>query len=158
MSVRAELCVADWRLRPMDVTQIHSIAAIDARAYRFPWTEGIFHDCLRAGYSAWVLWTREDDIAGYGLLSMGAGEAHVLNVCVAPEHQRRGYGRVLLMHLIDVARAANVETVLLEVRRSNAAAIALYRTAGFVAIGIRRGYYPDLAGREDALVYSLCLH
>lgn len=155
MSALARELGSPWRLQPMESTHIQEVAAIDARAYGFPWPVGVFRDCLRAGYSAWVLRGAGDELLGYGLLSMGAGEAHVLNLCVAPEHQRRGYGRVLLRYLVDLARAAAVKRVLLEVREANHSAIALYRDFGFEHIGVRRGYYPDGGQREDALVFAL---
>lgn len=157
MSAVARDVLAGWRLRPMTSVHVPEIAAIDRRAYTFPWSAGIFRDCLRAGYSGWILLAEDDALAGYGLLSMGAGEAHILNLCVAPEYQHRGYGRILLMHLLSLARAADVQEVLLEVRPSNRIAIALYRDVGFARIGVRRGYYPDDGRREDALVYSLIL-
>ncbi|TAM09663.1 MAG: ribosomal-protein-alanine N-acetyltransferase [Nevskiaceae bacterium] len=139
----------------MVALHVPAIMAVERRAYEFPWTEGVFRDCLRAGYSGWVLLGRSDALLGYAVLTMAVGEAHVLNVCVAPEHQRRGYGGVLMHHLLDIARAHAVGTVFLEVRRSNGPAIALYSQLGFHPIGERRGYYPDDGRREDALVYAL---
>ena len=90
-------------------------------------------------------------------MSIGAGEAHVLNLCVAPQWHRHGIGARLLTHLQVVARNHRVERMLLEVRPSNLAAVALYIGAGFVRIGERKGYYPAADGREDALVLALDL-
>lgn len=157
MNAVARDVVRDWRLRPMSPAHVPEIMAIERRAYQFPWNDGIFRDCLRVGYSGWVLLDRGDRLMGYALLSMGAGEAHVLNVCVAPEQQHRGYGHVLMKHLLDLARAAEIGTVFLEVRCSNHAAMALYRDLGFAPIGVRHGYYPNDGRREDALVYALDL-
>jgi ribosomal-protein-alanine N-acetyltransferase len=94
-------------------------------------------------------------VAGYGVLSMGAGEAHVLNICVAEEWRRRGVGRSLLLALLAHARDRGVRDAFLEVRRTNRGAIALYHDVGFECVGTRRGYYQAQDGREDALVYRL---
>lgn len=126
---------------------------IELRAYPFPWTRGIFQDCLRANYPAWLLHC-EGAIIGYGMLSLAADEAHVLNVCVAPEEQGRGQGRRLLRALLQQARTRGAQRVFLEVRPSNTGAIALYHAEGFNEIGRRPRYYPAKGGREDALVMA----
>jgi len=140
--------------RPMRSDDLDQVAAIEARAYEFPWTLGIFRDCLRAGYQCWVL-ARPGEIIGYGVLSVAAGEAHVLNVCVAPETQRGGFGKRLMQRLIDLARWHRAERIFLEVRPSNDRAIALYDGFGFNEIGKRPNYYPARRGREDAIVMAL---
>jgi [ribosomal protein S18]-alanine N-acetyltransferase len=96
-------------------------------------------------------------VLAYAVMSMAAGEAHVLNLCVAPAQRRRGLAQFLLRHLTMIARAASVNLVLLEVRRSNAAAQALYAGFGFRPLGERRGYYPARDGREDAVILGLDL-
>jgi ribosomal-protein-alanine N-acetyltransferase len=144
-----------WSLLPMSAEQLQEILEIERRAYPFPWTEGIFRDCLKTGYSAWCVCDPSGNILAYALMSMAVGEAHILNLCVAPEGQRGGLGRFLLDHLMRVARSANMTLILLEVRRSNTAARRLYEGAGFSTFGVRKGYYPDTEGREDALVLGL---
>jgi [ribosomal protein S18]-alanine N-acetyltransferase len=146
-----------WQLHPMREAYLAQVMAIENAAYEFPWTEGIFRDCLRVGYSAWVVVDRDDAVLAYAMMSMAAGEAHVLNLCVAPTQRRRGLAQFLLRHLTMIARAAAVNLVLLEVRRSNTAAQALYAGFGFRALGERRGYYPARDGREDAIVLGLDL-
>lgn len=140
-------------LRAMRETDLERVLEIETRAYPFPWTAGIFHDCLRAGYGCWVL-EREGQVIGYGILSVAAGEAHVLNVCVMPSAQGAGHGRRLMKRLIDLARWHRAERVYLEVRPSNPRAIALYHDMGFNEIGRRPNYYPATNGREDALVMA----
>ncbi len=141
-------------LRPMCEDDLPAVHALEIRAYEFPWTMGIFRVCLRANYPAWVL--RVDGrIGGYFLISVAAGEAHVLNVCVAPELQGQGRGRELLHALLRIARARRVDRVFLEVRPSNTAATVLYASEGSNEIGRRPRYYPARAGREDALVMAL---
>jgi len=141
-------------LRPMREDDLVAIHMIESRAYEFPWTVGIFRDCLRADYPSWVLYG-DNGIVGYFLMSIAAGEAHVLNICVAPELQGQGHGRRLLHALLKVARARGVARVFLEVRPSNANAIALYHDEGFNEIGRRPRYYPAKDGREDALVLAM---
>jgi ribosomal-protein-alanine N-acetyltransferase len=140
-------------LRPMREEDLDAVLEIELRAYPFPWTRGIFHDCLRAEYPARVL-QRESVIIGYGVLSLAADEAHVLNVCTAPEEQGQGHGRHLLRALLQLACGRGAQRVFLEVRPSNATAIALYHAEGFNEIGRRPRYYPAKKGREDALVMA----
>lgn len=137
---------------PLDAARLPEILMIEKRAYPFPWTESIFRDCLKAGYSGWVLVDADGSALGYGMMSFAVDEAHVLNLCVDPLHQGQGHGRRLLDYLMRLARAANAVIVLLEVRRSNKAALRLYEGVGFQRIGVRKGYYPAVGGREDALV------
>jgi ribosomal-protein-alanine N-acetyltransferase len=142
------------RLRPLHVSDLGALMRIENRAYEFPWTEGIFRDCLTAGYECWVL---EDGgvLLGYGVLSSAAGEAHILNVCVAIEYQGRGLGRLLVRRLLDLARWHHAHQVFLEVRPSNPNAITLYDSEGFNEIGRRTNYYPAKRGREDAIVMGV---
>jgi [ribosomal protein S18]-alanine N-acetyltransferase len=141
-------------LRPMQPADLGTVLEIELRAYPFPWTRGIFEDCLRAGYPCWVL---QDGarIIGYAVLSVAAGEGHVLNVCVDPALQRRGHGRRLLHALLHLARGRGAQRLFLEVRPSNPAAIALYESEGFNEIGRRPRYYPAHDGREDAIVMAM---
>lgn len=144
------------KLRPMRNEDLPDVIAIESAAYEFAWSEGIFQDCLRVGYCCWVLEV-DDEIQAYGVMSIGAGESHVLNVCVKPESQRCGHGRMVLKHLIELAHRHNIEHVLLEVRPSNVQALKLYHEAGFNEVGTRRAYYPSHNGKEDALIMALSL-
>ena len=146
-----------WQLYPLHADHLDQVLAIERQCYEFPWSEAIFNDCLRVGYSAWVVSDARGHVLAYALMSMAAGEAHVLNICVAPEQQRQGLARFLLRHLLMVARAASVELLLLEVRVSNVAAQALYSQSGFRTLGLRKAYYPARGGREDAIVLGLDL-
>ena len=150
----AALRPASPLMRPMRHEDLPAVLAIEVRAYEFPWTEAIFRDCFKAGYALWVLAGDEAGVLGYGVLSAAAGEAHILNLCVAPEHQGEGHGRRILDRLIDLARWHRAERVFLEVRPSHTSAIALYHRAGFCEIGQRPNYYPARGGREDAVVMA----
>ena len=140
------------RCREMQRGDLQPVLVIERASYDFPWTEGIFRDCLRMGYSAWVVTNTINEILGYGLMSYAMDEAHILNVCTDPVYRRQGIANFLLDHLVTQARSREVDWVLLEVRKSNTAAIALYENSGFHEIGERRNYYPAINGREDALV------
>ncbi|GAB1408542.1 ribosomal protein S18-alanine N-acetyltransferase [Thermomonas brevis] len=142
-------------LRPMREADIDAVMAVELRAYPFPWTHGIFRDCLHAGYPMWVQ-EQGGELLGYGVLSIAAGEAHILNLCTAPGHEGQGLGRRMLQALLRVARGQRAQRVFLEVRPSNPRAIALYEHNGFNEIGRRPRYYPDHGGRrEDAIVMAM---
>ena len=144
-------------LRPMRIADLKGVMAVELSAYPYPWTLGIFEDCLRIGYCCWVA-ESDDGIIGYAVMSVAAGEAHLLNLCISPSRQRNGIGRRMLGHMLDLAREHGAETVFLEVRPSNEGAVRLYRQADFVEVGTRRGYYPAARGmREDALVLARTL-
>lgn len=142
--------------RPMCKSDFNAILAIEAQVYHFPWTARTFQDCMKIGYLCWVC-ERVDELVGYGILSLGAGEAHVMNICVTPKFQNQGLGRRMMDKLIDVALENRCMTMLLEVRPSNPAAIHLYSSMGFDEIGTRTDYYPARDGREDALMFSMDL-
>jgi [ribosomal protein S18]-alanine N-acetyltransferase len=148
--------VPEVHIRPMMDADLPDVAAIERKSYAFPWSENIFRDCLRVGYTCRAL-DMAGQIIGYGVMSLGAGEAHILNVCVRDEFRTVGFGRRLLEHLLERATAAGVTEAFLEVRPSNLAAIRLYQRLGFEQIGIRRGYYQAPDGREDAIVLKLML-
>src|SRR5215510_7081317 len=143
--------VPEVQIRPMLELDLSEVANIELLSYAFPWSENIFRDCLRVGYTCRAL-DLAGQVIGYGVMSLGAGEAHILNVCVRNEFRNFGFGRRLLEHLLERAAASGVAEAFLEVRPSNLAAIRLYQHLGFEQIGIRRGYYQAPDGREDAIV------
>jgi ribosomal-protein-alanine N-acetyltransferase len=144
------------RFRAMTPYDIAGVAAVEKASYQFPWSEGIFRDCLRVGYLCRVA-ECEGEVVAYGIVAMGAGEAHVLNICVGEQMRGRGVGRQMLMLLIERSTQAGMQDVFLEVRPSNMHAIALYQSVGFIEVGRRRGYYQAVDGREDALVLKLAI-
>lgn len=147
---------SDSQLRPMVIEDIEAVMEVELCAYEYPWSAGIFRDCLNVGYSCWVC-KAGHAVAGYAVMSMGAGEAHILNLCVRPEWRRHGLGRRLLKHMLGIARGHHADTALLEVRPSNQAAICLYDTMGFNEVGMRKAYYPAAKGKEDAIIFALSL-
>lgn len=140
-------------IRHMLPADLRAVARIEKEAYNYPWNLGIFRDCLLAGYRSIVL-DVGGVVTGYAIMSAAASEAHVLNICVHPGARRFGYGRRMLNALIVHAHELEVNQVFLEVRPSNHPAIKLYRSAGFVEIGVRPSYYQAEFGREDAVILS----
>jgi ribosomal-protein-alanine N-acetyltransferase len=155
-TVRSEVALPELALRQMTEGDVAGVVALERAAYRFPWSEGIFRDCLRVGYVCRVI-DLAGAVAGYGIMSMGAGEAHILNVCVREDLRCRGLGRRMLEYLLDRAHGAGMLEAFLEVRPSNVVAIRLYQALGFEQVGMRRGYYQAPGGREDAAVLRLDL-
>jgi ribosomal-protein-alanine N-acetyltransferase len=157
-------------IRPLNWGDLDRIMEIELAAYPFPWTRGIFSDCIRVGYDCWGLQVGSR-LIGYSIQTDAAGEAHLLNLCIEPGWQRKGFGGILLQTALRIARSHGCSSMFLEVRPSNPAGIALYRSHGFVIVGSRPGYYSaggspaiaaagesaarDAGDREDALVMQL---
>lgn len=141
------------RIRTMSHEDIAQVSDIERRSYEFPWSHGVFRDCLLAGYHCIIL-ERNGQVVGYSILSIAAGEAHILNLCVDPNFRQLGYGEKLLDELLLSSSAAEVSEIFLEVRPSNEIAIALYQKKGFRLIARRPAYYQAAEGREDAAVLS----
>ena len=140
--------------RPLATKDVAYVAALEAHIHMAPWTPDNFREALAAGYSARV-GEREGRIVAYGVLMLAPGEAQLLNLSVVPDARRGGLGSELLAQFLADARRLGAEQVFLEVRASNAPAIALYERAGFESVARRESYYPagsHDAPREDALV------
>lgn len=136
-------------IRTMTHEDLASVSDIERRSYNFPWSHGVFRDCLLAGYQCIVL-ERKQEVTGYSVLSIAAGEAHILNICVDPHYRSMGYGERLLGEILFRARSASVRDIFLEVRPSNLHALALYKKKGFHKVANRPAYYQAHDGREDA--------
>lgn len=146
------------QLMPMTVSSLTAVLAVEHQAYEFPWTRGNFVDSLHAGYLARLLYSADGVLLGYFVAMPGFEEMHLLNLTVAPAHQRRGHALHLLDTLQGMARDSGARQLWLEVRVSNARARTLYDRYGFRTVGQRKGYYPACEGRrEDAIVMSLTL-
>lgn len=140
-------------LREMTVADLDAVLSIEQSVQAYPWTRGNFSDSLNNGDLCCVD-EAEGELRGYVVLMPTVEEAELLTIGVAATQQRKGLGRAILLEMLGVARSRNMQRVFLEVRSSNAAAIALYRSAGFSDVGVRRGYYRDAAGSEDAIVMA----
>ncbi|MBE7526226.1 MAG: ribosomal protein S18-alanine N-acetyltransferase [Burkholderiales bacterium] len=151
-------------IREMRFEDLEQIICIEHEIFLFPWSLINFSDSIKAGYHCRVLVQPHseadtqpdaDIVMGYGILMIGPGEAHVLTVGVGHAWQGQGLGEKMLRHLIALSREHQAESVLLDVRESNTGAASLYRRLGFQQIAVRKGYYPAMCGREDALVMKL---
>lgn len=144
--------------RPMTVLDLDAVLAIEAQCYSHPWTRGNFIDSLAAGYLAELRLSDAGECIGYWVAMPGVEEMHLLNLSVAPRHQRRGHAQAMMRDLVQHARERGDHQLWLEVRISNTAARLLYGRIGFLESGLRRNYYPLVGGRrEDALLMSLAL-
>ena len=139
--------------RRMTLDDIEAVMQVERDIYEFPWTDKIFSDCIRVGYHCWMA-LQQQKIVGHAVISVTAGESHMLNLSIARLYQRRGFGKQFIEFLIQQAQAKQAQTMLLEVRPSNIAAINCYNSTGFNEIGLRKNYYPAAEGREDALLFA----
>ena len=140
----------------MTAEDLDAVVALEASLQAFPWSRGNFADSLAAGHEMRVLRVG-GDLVGFSVLMSIVDEAHLLVIGVDRRQQRHGHGACLLRQVIETARAGGAARLLLEVRAANTQAIAFYHGLGFAQIGVRRGYYPAVAGREDALVFEIGL-
>lgn len=141
------------KFREMLASDMGEVLSIERNAYSHPWTEGNFRDSLVGNDEIWLL-ECNGSIVGHGIISVAVGEAHLLNICVANQSQRQGLGRHILRYLLARSGELEADVMFLEVRNSNASALALYRSEGYQQIGIRKNYYPLGKGREHAIVMS----
>lgn len=137
----------------MQVEDLPFVIENDALSYSHPWSLGIFADCIQSGHECWLV-LLDKDIIGHSILSIAAGESHLQNVCINPANQGSGFGRKLVEHMVAQASKRGAERIFLEVRTSNLIAYKLYESMGFNELGIRDGYYPGEAGREDAIMFG----
>jgi ribosomal-protein-alanine N-acetyltransferase len=143
-------------IRALRSEDVDRLIHIEESAYPFPWTRGIFADCIRVGYACFGLQLGRD-LQGYTVYNWAGGESHLLNLCIHPDWQRLGYGSLLLEHSISHARRRKCLAMFLEVRPSNPAASRIYTQRGFEIVGRRPAYYNAAEGREDAIVMRLSL-
>lgn len=140
-------------LRRMRLIDVDAVMEVERASFSSPWTESQIRAeviCRDTRSCPLVLVDGTDTIVGYFIVWNIAGEMHLLSIAVHPDHRRKGYGRRMLATLLCWAERTAVSEIFLEVRQSNAAAQALYRSFGFATSGIRKGYYTD--NREDAVV------
>jgi ribosomal-protein-alanine N-acetyltransferase len=137
------------------VEDLDALAALEALASVRPWSRAVFAEELTRTFACVMLLREDDALAAFLVYWLVEGELTVLNVATAPAQRRRGHAARLIEHAILVARRAGCLRLLLEVRRSNQAAIRLYRKYGFRPIGVRAHYYAN--EHEDAIVMRLSL-
>jgi ribosomal-protein-alanine N-acetyltransferase len=143
--------VTKYVLRRLELADLDAVEPIERASYPTPWSRGMFSTELSKPTSRSLAAIAPDGaLAGYLILSRYVDAWHVMNVAVAPEHRRRGVASALLERLFAETAVDARRGYTLEVRVSNAAAIALYERFGFRSSGLRRAYYTD--NREDAII------
>ena len=142
--------------REISLGDLDGIVQIERAVNPFPWGEEALRDTIgSSGHHLMSL--REGRAVGFLLSSFVLDEAQLLLIGVSPDWQGVGVGGQLLKELINRSQDQGQKLIYLEVRSGNERAIRLYRSLGFIDIGVRRDYYPGLVGREDAIVMSLQL-
>ncbi len=139
--------------RQMALEDISAVIQLENEVYQFPWTGRIFKDCIRVGYDCWLAHLGNTVVA-HAVISIAAGESHILNLSVTRNHQGKGIGKQFIQFLLNIARNKRAQIMMLEVRPSNIRAINCYSSAGFNEIGCRKDYYPAPNGKEDALLFA----
>lgn len=144
-------------MRSLYKSDLPDVLTIEKSVHIAPWTEDTFKLCFQNGYVGWALEV-DKKLIGFVIISQTRDECHVLNICVAKEYQRQGYGLNLMRHVLNHAKINGIGIAYLEVRRSNTRAIALYRKLGFYLVGERKEYYPSPStNNEDALIFAISL-
>jgi ribosomal-protein-alanine N-acetyltransferase len=137
----------------MHESDVRAVARIERQSYPQPWPPALFRRLIRGDGSCWVL-TRKRAIIGYGVMRIGQGWVHIMNVAVAPRFRGRGLGRALMQHLLAEAHHRRADRAWLEVRPTSAGAVRLYRSLGFRPVGRRRHYYREGRLPLDAIVMT----
>ena len=145
---------ANLVVRAMSEADLPLVLQVEKSIYAYPWTPGNFADCLASEYRCYVL-TRDGALIAYAVQMAVLDEMHLLNLTVSDNFQQKGVGRYLLESLVSDALALQAVKMILEVRRSNFPAIFLYESLEFKQVGLRKNYYPDQRGREDAIVMEM---
>lgn len=143
------------RIRRADSRHVDGILEIERASFPDPWSREGISDYLDAPDGELLVLEDGGELAGFAIYHVSFEEAELYNIAVRPEARRHGAGRALLAAVLERARRRGAERMLLEVRRSNGAARALYRSLGFAVCGERRGYYENPP--EDAILMDITL-
>ena len=138
------------QIRKMQTADLPRVVEIEKQCFGERWTINAFANELANTASAYFVGLEGETIVGYAGYWLILEEGHITTIGVEPRYQRRGYGEMLLLHLIDHAARAGAKWLTLEVRASNQSAQKLYEKYGFTSLGRRRAYYQD--NNEDALI------
>ena len=148
--------MSQLNIREMNLEDLSDVFFIEKKAYPFPWSKSLFEQAITSTKYCCVV-ELNNSIIGYAIISFVVGEAELLNICIDPDQQGKGYANTLLSHITEYAAEADNHEMYLEVRVSNSSAIHLYEKMGFNEIGRRKNYYPGKDGREDAILMALPL-
>lgn len=155
--MNATLREPTYQFQPLTAQYLDEVVRLEQAAHAHPWSRRHFVDALQAGYQAQLLCSA-DDILGYFVAMKGVDEVHLLNITVAPQHQRQGWAPMLLDALAIWSRGLGAQWLWLEARVGNQRALQVYERYGLRRVGERKDYYPAAHGqREHAVVMSLKL-
>ncbi|WP_133407756.1 ribosomal protein S18-alanine N-acetyltransferase [Parashewanella tropica] len=143
-------------ISPLEVADCEVLHAIEQQAHSHPWSLPTIQSCFGGLYHNIGLY-EANEIVGFAIVQQVIDEATLMDICVSPACQGKGYGKQLLKQVLEQAQHRGVKIMMLEVRASNQAAIALYLKLGFTETYRREGYYPTESGREDAIMMELTL-
>jgi len=160
--------VAELSFLPMQTADLDAVLEIESVSHIHPWTRGNFTDSLAAGHWAYCIRPQVDEaikgsyldpaiLWAYCILFPAVDELHLLNITVSPKLRKLGLGSRMMAAIEGVAAQQNFPRIILEVRPSNLAALALYENLGYAEISLRKNYYPadsQTGGREDAIVMA----
>ncbi|MBI5447340.1 MAG: ribosomal protein S18-alanine N-acetyltransferase [Gammaproteobacteria bacterium] len=139
--------------RSMCIDDLPAVLAIEEEYNPSPWKKQHFETSL-SRHLCWVL-EEKHFILGYAILSVFQTEGEILNIAIHPQYRRQGLGEFLLTRVLKEAKQKAVQTLFLEVRKSNLAAQTLYHKMGFHQVGVRAAYYPSgLGRREDGFIFA----
>ncbi|OFC68855.1 ribosomal protein S18-alanine N-acetyltransferase [Alteromonas confluentis] len=141
-----------FELKPLIEEDVADAHQIHQQATYNPWSLATFADCLTPPYAGLVAINAENQVCGYAVILLVAGEATLMDIAVAQSVRERGLGKQLLNGVIEWCQQQQAESLWLEVRAGNTTAISLYQKAGFEDIEIRKHYYPSDSGKEDARI------
>ncbi|HAU0086474.1 TPA: ribosomal protein S18-alanine N-acetyltransferase, partial [Legionella pneumophila] len=148
-------------IRRMKDSDIENVYSIETNVHIAPWSKDILRDCVLVGYDCRVLEINNGDssiLAGYIISRISNNSCHILNLCIAKPLQSKGLGRKLLQTVLySLSKYTQTESVILEVRPSNSAALHLYETMGFEKVEIKKDYYKDKNSVEDAILLKKLL-
>lgn len=145
----------DFMIRKVTPMDIDAIMHIEVESFTLPWSRESYLGELKNNFATYLVGDYEGEVIGYGGIWVVFEEAHITNVAVAPEYRKAGVGRALMEELERAARSKAAHRIVLEVRPSNIAALALYRGLGYITSGLRKEYYSD--NNEDALLMTKLL-
>ena len=137
--------------RALTPADLDAMVAVELAAHQHPWSRSLLAGAFDARYFTGSFWNQQQ-LLGYFIADRVLDETTLMNICISPEWQGKGLGRLLLQHYLADARKLGLYYYWLEVRASNQAAIGLYQSCGYRETGRRRGYYPAGSGTEDAVM------
>ncbi|SFC75946.1 ribosomal protein S18-alanine N-acetyltransferase [Pseudoalteromonas denitrificans] len=144
------------QLQDLNASDVDSMMIIEQTCHSHPMSHKNMLSCFGGRYFSRGLYL-EQALIGFYMAEMAGPDFTLMDICISPEYQGKGYAKKLLENLLDEATKRSAESIFLEVRVSNVAAIGLYESLGFNEMGLRKDYYPTEQGREDGKLMGLVL-